>query len=143
MRIGEKFEWIKVSKQEYIELKKIEKTIESTKVYQRIQALKLIYKNWKYSAIAEFLDITKDTMTDWINIYQKTGLSGLLTLKYRGRIPLLSDNQLVELRTKKSSFKVAKEAKEYIKDNYGISYNANYVQELLKKNFNYPLKKQD
>lgn len=143
MRKGETFERVKISKKEYNQLKKIEKTITSTKVYQRVQAIKLIHKNWKYSAIAEFLNITKDTMTDWVNIYKKTGLSGLLKLKYRGKIPLLSEEQLVELRAKKSTFKVAKEARKYIRDNYGINYNPTYIHELLKKNFIYPLKEQN
>jgi len=141
MKKGEKFERAKISKSDYNKLKKIEKTIELTKVYKRVQALKLIYLNWKYSAIAEFLNVTNDTITDWINIYQINGLSALLTLKYRGRIPLLSEKQLVELRLNKSNFKVAKEVKKYIEDNYGITYNSNYVQELIKKNFSYHIKK--
>ncbi len=143
MRKSEKFERVKVSKEEYNQLKKIEHQIESTKAYQRIQALKLMYKGWKYSAIAEFLNVTNDTITDWVDIYKKNGISALLSLKYRGRIPLLSEKQLVELRLKKPTFKVAKEVKKYIEDNYGINYNSNYVQELLKKNFIYPLKRQD
>lgn len=133
MRKGETFERVKISKKEYYQLKKIEKKVASTKVYQRVQAIKLIHKDWKYSAIAEFLDITKDTMTDWVNIYKKTGLSGLLKLKYKGKIPLLSEEQLAELRAKKSTFKVAKEARKYIKDNYRVNYNSTYIHELLKK----------
>jgi transposase len=143
MRKGETFERVRISRKEYNQLKKIEKTITSTKIYQRVQAIKLIHKDWKYSAIAEFLNITKDTMTDWVNIYKKTGLSGLLKLKYRGKIPLLSEEQLAELRAKKSTFKVAKEARKYIKDNYGVNYNSTYIHELLKKNFIYPLKEQN
>lgn len=143
MRKGETFERVKISKKEYYQLKKIEKKVASTKVYQRVQAIKLIHKDWKYSAIAEFLDITKDTMTDWVNIYKKTGLSGLLKLKYKGKIPLLSEEQLAELRAKKSTFKVAKEARKYIKDNYRVNYNSTYIHELLKKNFIYPLKEQN
>ena len=131
MRKSEKFERVIISKEEYNQLKKIEKRIESKKVYQRIQAFKLMYKGWKYSVIAEFLNVTNDTITDWVEIYKKSGLSILLTLKYRGRIPLLSERQLAELRSKKPGFKVAKEVKKYIEDNYGITYNPNYVQELL------------
>ena len=141
MKKGEKFERIEISIQEYNKLKKVEKKIELTKVYKRVQALKLIYLNWKYSAIAEFLDVTNDTITDWVNIYKINGLSALLTLKYQGRIPLLSEKQLAELRLNKSNFKVAKEVKKYIEDNYGIIYNSNYVQELIKKNFDYRIKK--
>lgn len=143
MRKLEKFKWLAISKEEYNQLQKVEKKIKSPKVYQRIQAFKLMHKGWKYSAIAEFLNVTNDTITDWVNIYKKDGLSALLTLKYQGRIPLLSEEQLVELRSKKPTFKVAKEVKKYIEENYGITYNSNYVQELLKKNFIYPLKKQD
>jgi len=79
MKKGEKFERAQISKQDYDKLKKIEKKIELTKVYKRVQALKLIYLNWKYSAIAEFLNVTNDTITNWISIYKLNGLSALLT----------------------------------------------------------------
>lgn len=141
MRKGEKFERINISANDYSKLVKAEKKVKSAKILKRIQAFKLIHLDWKYRKIAKFLSITSDTITDWIRIYNAQGIDGLLTLRYRGRIPLLSQEQLKELRKKKSGFKIAKQAKKYIEEKFGIIYNSNYVQELLKKKFTYPLRK--
>lgn len=143
MRKSEKFEWVKISKHEYNKLKKIETKIESTKVYKRIQAFKLMYKGWKYFQIAEFLNVTKDTITDWINLYKKDGIEGMATLQYKGGQPKLNKNQLAELKEKaaQGNFTFAKDVQHYIENNFGIKYNLKHVQLLSKKNFAYPLRK--
>lgn len=140
---GQKFNRIKISNKEYELFKKAEKIEKSSKILKRIYAFKLFYKNWKYSKVANFIGVTNDTITDWIQIYEKSGIDAILTLNYKGRIPLLSEKQLIKLKQKQSSFLNAKEAKKFIKNTYGIDYKLNYVQELLKKNFNYPIKKQN
>jgi transposase len=61
----------------------------SKKVYRRIQAFKLIYKGWKYTDIAEFLNVTKETMSNWIKLYKKDGIKGLISLKYKGGLTLI------------------------------------------------------
>jgi len=141
---GEKFIRVKISKIEYNKLKKIENNIESTKVYKRIQAFKLIHKKWGYSAIAEFLDISKETMSGWINIYRNDGISGLSTLHYKGGQPRLNNNQIKILKEKatQGSFTFAKDVQHYIEKNFEIKYNLKHVQLLSKKNFVYPLRKQ-
>jgi len=143
MRKGEKFDRIKISEKDYEHLKKVEKKETSAKILKRIYAFKLLYEKWKYTKVASFIGVTNDTITDWINIYKERGIKALLTLNYNGRIPILTESQLEELKKKKNSFLDSKEAQAYIKSQYGIEYNLNYVQELLKKNFNYPIKKQE
>lgn len=143
MKKGEKFNRVKILKKEYNELKKIEDDVESTKVYKRVQAFKLIHKKWRYSAIAEFLNISKETMSGWINIYKKEGTTGLLTLHYKGGQPKLNKKQITELKEKagQGQFTFAKDVKHYIEENFGIKYNLKHVQLLSKKNFIYPLRK--
>jgi len=141
---GKKFIRVKILKPEYNKLKKIENEIESTKVYKRIQAFKLIHKKWKYSAIAEFLSISKETMSGWINIYKRGGVDELLKLHYKGGQPRLNKKQIKNIKEKaaQGSFTFAKDVQHYIKKNFGIKYNLKHVQLLSKKNFVYPLKKQ-
>lgn len=143
MKKGEKFKRIKIIKEEYNQLKKAENEINSTKIYKRIQAFKLIYKNWNYSDIAEFLNITIDTMTDWINLYKKEGIKGLLTLNYKGGQQKLNKDQLIELRKKASegNFTFAKDIQNYIKNEFKVEYNIRHVQLISKKKFVYPLNK--
>ena len=143
MKKGEKFKRVQITKKDYDFLKKSERNEKSGKILKRIYAFKLLYKKWKYNKIADFIGITNDTMTDWIEIYLKNGIENLIKLNYKGRIPSLSQKQLIELKKKQSTFLHAKEAQNFIKNNYQIEYNINYVQELLKKNFNYPIKKQN
>ncbi len=145
MKKGEKFERVKISENKYKELKKIEKNVNSAKILKRILSLKLIYRNWKYGEIADFLSVTKNTISNWINLYKKGGINRILTLKYKGAIPRLTQAQLAELKkeSSKCTIKIAKIAKQFIKTQFGVDYKLRQVQYLLKKNFEYPINKQD
>jgi len=145
MKKGETFQRVSISETEYEQLKLAERKVKSAKVLKRIQAFKFMYLGWKYSAIAEFLSVTNNTITNWINIYREGGIDSLLTLHYEGGQAKLSEEQLSELRNEanKGSFAIAKDLKHYIEQNFGIEYNLSHVQLMCKKNFNYPLRKQD
>ena len=80
MRIGETFQRVCISDAEYEQLKLAEQKTKSTKVLKRIQAFKLMHNGWKYSAIAEFLSVTNNTITNWINCYKEDGIDSLLVL---------------------------------------------------------------
>jgi len=143
MRNGEKFQRVQISKEEYDELVVVEKKIKSAKALKRVQAFKLMYAGWKYGKIADFLSVTNNTLSNWIKIYNKGGVSALLMFQYKGGQSKLNKTQLSELKKEvsKGSFPYAKAAKKYIGDKYNITYHLNHVQKLLKKNFVYPLKK--
>lgn len=142
---GESFQRISLSEAEYEQLKFAERKTKSVKILKRIQAFKLMYLGWKYSAIAEFLSVTNNTITNWIECYNKGGIDSLLTLHYKGGQAKLNEEQLSELKEKasKGSFVFAKNVQHYIKQNFGIRYNLSHVQLLCKKNFSYPLRRQD
>ena len=144
MRKGEAFQWVSISETEYEQLKRAERKVKSAKVLKRIQAFKRIYLGWKYSAIAEFLSVTNNTITNWINSYREGGIEALLTLHYKGGQVRLSEEQLAELKNEanKGAFAIAKDVKHYIKQHFDIEYNLSYVQLMCKKNFDYPLRKQ-
>lgn len=145
MRKGEKFQRLTITEQAYNALKKAEKKIDSAKVYKRIQALKLIHKNWNYGEVSNFLSVSKNTISTWVNIYRTSGLTSFLTLHYKGGQPKLKDSQLSKIKDKasKGSFTFAKEIRNYINEEFKINYGLRHVQLLSKKNFNYPLKEQD
>lgn len=145
MKKGEPFQRVSISAAEYEQLKVAEQKTKSVKVHKRIQAFKLMYLGWKYSAIAEFLSVTNNTITNWINYYKEGGINSLLLLNYKGGQAKLSEKQLSELKNEacKGVFAIAKDVQRYINQNFDIEYNLSHVQLLCKKNFNYPLKKQD
>ena len=136
MRKDETFQRVKISVTEYEQLKRAERKVKSAKVLKRIQAFKLMYCGWKYSDIAEFLLVTNNTITNWINLYKGGGLESLLGLHYMGGQAQLSEEQLLELKSEanKGSFTIAKDVKHYIKQNFGIEYNLSHVQLLPKNN---------
>jgi len=145
MRKGETFQRVCISDLEYEQLKVAEQKTKSVKLLKRIQTFKFMYLGWKYSAIAEFLSVTNNTITNWINYYKEGGIDSLLVLNYKGGQAKLSEKQLSELRNEagKGVFAIAKDVQHYIKQNFGIEYNLSHVQLLCQKNFNYPLRKQD
>lgn len=145
MRKGERFERVKITPKIYQKLEESEKKINTAKLLRRIQTFKLIYLGWKYNKIAEFLGITKNTVSNWIQIYNEGGISALISLRYKGGIPRLNKKQLLELKkeAKKGSFVIAKDLQHYIKVNFGLTYNLSHIHKLSKKNFRYPLNKQD
>lgn len=145
VRKNENFQRVKILKKEYTQLKEAERKVESAKIYKRIQAFKLMYKKWRYSAIADFLSVAKNTISEWVKIYQQDGIDALITLKYKGGQPKLNKRQLAEIKeeARKGNFNVAKDVQHYIKTKWDIKYNLSHVQLLSKKNFSYPLKKQN
>ena len=145
MKPNEKFQWLSITKKEYAQLKKAEKKVLSTKAYKRIQALRLVYKNWSYNSIAEFLNIDENTMSNWIKIYKTHGITGLIDLKYKGGQPRLNKKQLQELKqkAKEGVFNIGQDLQKYIEEKFNITYNLSHIHLLSKKNFNYPLKKQE
>lgn len=100
MRKGEPFQRVEISNAEYEQLKVAEPKTKSVKVLKRIQAFKLMYLGWKYSDIAEFLSVTNNTITNWINYYKEGGIDSLLVLNYHGGQAKLSEEQLSELKIK-------------------------------------------
>jgi len=145
MKKGESFQRVKISEEEYELLKSEERKIKSIKLLKRIQAFKFIYLGWTYSAIAEFLSVTNNTITNWISLYNVGGIAKLLTLEYKGGQAKLSEVQLSELKEKagEGSFVFAKDVRHYIEKNFGIKFNLSHVQLMCKKNFIYPLRRPD
>ena len=94
-----------------------------------------MYLCWKYSAIAKFLSVTNNTITNWINYYKEGGIDSLLMLNYKGGQAKLSEEQLSEpkIEVSKGVFAIAKNIQHYVKQNFGIEYNLSHVQLLCKK----------
>ena len=84
-------------------------------------------------------------MTDWVNLYNREGMQGLLNLHYKGGQPRLNKRQIEDIKEKaaQGSFTFAKDVQHYIEKNFRIKYNLKHVQLLFKKSFIYPLRKQE
>lgn len=135
MRKGEKLDRIKLSPEEYKQLLAAEKDHRDSKVYRRIQAFKMLHNGHLNKEVAEFFSVDINTVSDWIALYRKGGIESLLCFDYKGRPQKLNDEQILQLRNEASngSFATSKDIWQYIKDNFGVEFRADYVPKLAKR----------
>lgn len=135
MKKGQRLYRIKLTPEERQQLLELEKTTANKKPYKRILAIKMLDENKKNKEVAESLSICIDTITDWVEIYRKDGIEGLVNFQYKGRPSKLSAEQISKIKEEvnKGSFAVAADIQHYIAENFGVEYSVKYISELAKK----------
>lgn len=136
---------INLTKEDQEELINAEKQVKRPQLLKRIQCIRLKDKNWKNQDLSAFFGVCIDTITNWLKAYKNGGLTNLLQWNYKGRVSILTvaDQEKIKNRNKEKPFKTAKEARNYIKKEFGLDWHLHWVQKLLKKNFNFHSKKLD
>jgi transposase len=135
MRKGEKLDRIQLSPEEYKQLLAAEKSHRDSKVYRRIQALKMLHNGHLNKEVAEFFSVDVNTISDWITIYRKGGIESLLNFEYKGRPQKLNNEQILRLRDEasKGSFTTSRDIWQYIMDNFGVEFREDYVPKLANR----------
>lgn len=138
-------EWYKVSltKKQLKGLNRVELKIEKVQLLKRVQCIKLKNEWWKNSKLASFFWVCIDTITNWIKAYLSWWIKSLLEWNYKGKSSQLTKEHqaLLKKRHNKQPFDTAKEARDYIENNFNLSFHLHWVQKLLKKNFDFHTKK--
>ena len=67
------------------ELKQRLKNEPNVKIWRRLKCIDLKINGYKHKEISLFLDVTVDTITDWIFLYSEGGFDELCKLNYDGR----------------------------------------------------------
>ncbi len=134
--------WTKfhLTEEQYNELLFAERQVDKPQLFKKIQCIKL-KNNWrKHDKVWDFLEVSIQTITSWTKAYIEGGISRLLSRNYKWKTTILTMSMIDEIRkiNEKTPFDTAKEAKEYIKEKYGINFWLHRVQKLLKKNFDFP-----
>ena len=126
------------------ELEVAEQTTKQIQLLKRIQCLKMRDKGLNNLIISDILGKSDQTISDWVQLYIKEGLKKLLEWKYKGKVSVLSEDNLKQLaqRNEAQAFGKASEAKAYIKEEFGIDFHLHWVQKIMKKNFILHIKKQ-
>jgi len=126
-----------------IELDNAEMQLDNNQLIKRITALKLRDKGLSNIEIGEVLLKSDQSISNWVQLYLKEGLSSLLQWNYKGRPSILSLEMQQKLKDRNAlkPFDKASEAQSYIKEEFGIEYHLHWVQKLLKKNFNLHIRK--
>ena len=136
---------ITLTQKDLIDIEEAEKKVEKVQLLKRLQCIKLKAQQWRNDDLAKFFNVCLDTVTNWIKAYSNGGVEGLLQWEYKGRVSVLTleDQQKIKDRNKQKAFGTAKEAKAFIKKEFGIDWHLHWVQKLLKKNFDFRAKNQD
>jgi len=135
----------KLSKAQIQELEIAEQTTTKVQLLKRIQSIKMRDKGLQNKDIADILSMSDQTTSNWLQLYKRRGLKGLLEWNYEGKPSVLTSENIRQIadRNSEQAFETASEAKAYIKEKFGIDFHLHWVQKILKKNFNLHTKKQD
>ena len=115
------------------------------KLLRRYQCLSMLHENYPKKEVAKLLGVNIDTITDWVKIYTKSGLSGLGLLNYEGRRPSSLDqikDELVDL-IKKENINTMVQLQGIIKNNYKLVVEESWLGRYCKKNSISLIKRQD
>lgn len=103
-------------------------------VQKRMHCLRLKYRGYENQAIADLLEISRNSVGNYLSLYEKCGLEGLKTLNYRGPVSKLEKHQpKVEASFRLQPPKSVKEARERIKKLTGIKRSLTRVRAFMKR----------
>ena len=82
---------VSISKEDLKIIASKRRTEKNAKFLRRYQCLWMLNEQYLKKDVAAILGVNIDTITDWIKIYNKSGLDGLGLLQYEGRRPSCLD----------------------------------------------------
>lgn len=104
------------------------------KVQVRMLCLRLKYRGYESQAIADIMEISRNTVCNYLSLYEQAGLEGLKTLNYQGPVSKLDRHQpKVEASFRRQRPRSVKEARERIKKLTGITRSLSRVRAFMKR----------
>ena len=76
---------INLEEAQQIELKERLKNERDNKIWRRLKCIDLKQEGYKHKDIAKILDVTIDTITDWLFLFNEGGFDELCKLNYESR----------------------------------------------------------
>jgi transposase len=127
---------IKLSVAELKKITQLQESEKSPKVLRRLEALKLLNQGQSHTEIAEALNITIDTVTDWIKIYNAEKLAGLCKLQFTGKRKSKINDYVDKIKQdiKDNTITTLAELQDWIKDKYSIEMEQSWLFRCCKKN---------
>lgn len=127
---------IKLSKQDAIELKRLLRETESSKVLKRYQCIHFKQQGIKNKDIAVLLCVNIDTVTDWLKFFLEKGVKGLGEFDYEGRRVSVLDDYKQEIKSyvDKNIVSSVKELQGHIKKTCHVTVEHSWLFRYCKKN---------
>ncbi len=122
--------------EELVALKNIKREVKDTKLLRRYQCLHMLQTGMKRQDVAELLDVSIDTITDWIKLFQSVGLVGMGELKYDGRRPSTLDEHKEKIKDhiKTTSVNTVSQLQNYLRSDLQLEIEHSWLSRYLKKN---------
>ena len=91
---------VRVTREEHAakDLRRISAGMKDAGHARRLQAISFVLDGWSRSRTAEFANVDRQTLRDWVDRYNDGGIGALATLTSPGRPRLLTPAQQAELR---------------------------------------------
>lgn len=103
-------------------------------VQKRMLCLRLKYRGYSNQAIADIVEVSRNTISNYLGIYAEHGLEGLRTLNYKGPTSKLDKHKTkVEKSFRSEPPKTAKEAQKRIKQLTGKTRSLSRVCAFMKR----------
>ena len=101
-------------------------------VQKRMQCLRLKYRRYENQQIAAILEISRNTVCNYLKLYDQSGLEGLRTLNYAGPVSKLDKHRpKVEASFRQQWPRSVKEARQRIKKLTGVKRSLTRVRAFL------------
>jgi len=123
-----------ITKDEIVQMHKEEC---NPRVKEKLLAIKMLYFGYKATEIAKILGGDHRTIYNWINIWNCSGIEGLID-KYnkRGRKKYISDEEWVKIIEEiEGKGYTLKDVREYVERTRGINYTYDGIWKILRKQF--------
>jgi transposase len=117
-------------------LRTLKKNQRDAKILRRLLCIELKDLDEENGKIAKICGVCRDTITDWLRLFEEGGFGGLCTLHYDGRrLPVL-DQVKEELKRdlKAGKYGTLKEVKHALKETHGIDVCISWIWRYAKKN---------
>lgn len=102
---------------------------------ERLQCLLLKDRGHTNTDVADILQVVRETITDWLNLYQDGGLEALCRLETGGSDAYLNAEQIAQLTAEldKNVFQTAKQVAAWVQEQFAVTYSERGMRDLLKR----------
>ena len=125
-----------LSKKERHQIKQLFRKEKRVKVYRRLQAVEMAASGHTHQEIATVVGVSVDTITDWIKLYQSSGLTELCTLHFTGKRASSFDAYAQQIKQDIIDHPIATlaELQAWIKEKYSLKIEQSWLFRCCKKN---------
>lgn len=127
---------VKLSKTELKELKQLKQKERDKKIFRRLQAIYLRHQGKSNQEIADIIGVCKETVIDWVRIFEIKRLDGICQLNYEGRRSLKIDPYIDKIKKdiKGETISTLAELQDLLLSKYKIKIEQSWLSRCCKKN---------